>query len=259
MTRQGASAILEYNTLRSPLGQPRNALMGHTISALVGVSISKLFQLMPEQEYEHVRWIAGAISCGTASALMLLTGTVHPPGGASAVLAATSPEITAMGWYFVPLVMYGTSLMLVVGLVVNNIHRRFPVYWWTPINLRELQRRRKAGDVESNDTPKKIANTLRDGDESTKGMINISAYEVDVPEDMVLSEEEVEVLERLKGRLRKRGQVVEAVNEESGPSSRSSTDDMMTAIRSMERSESEKGILDSQRSDSEKGILDSQS
>jgi len=239
---QGASAILEYNTLRSPLGQPRNALLGHTISALVGVSITKLFLLMPEHEYEHVKWIAGAVSCGTASALMLLTGTVHPPGGASAVLAATSPEITAMGWYFVPLVMYGTSLMLFVGLFVNNIHRRFPVYWWTPINLRELQRRRKEGDVESDATPEKMANILRDGDQSAGGLINISAYEVNVPEDMELSEEEVEILERLKERLRKRGDVVEAVNEERAPSSRSSTDSSMTATRSG----SEKEILDSQ-------------
>jgi CBS-domain-containing membrane protein len=60
---------------------------------------------------------------------MLLTNTIHPPGGASAVLATTDPIITAMGWYFVALVMWGTTLMLIVALVINNIQRQFPMYW----------------------------------------------------------------------------------------------------------------------------------
>ena len=87
--------------------------------------------------------MVGAISCGVASAVMLLTGTVHPPGGASAVLAATSPEIMDMGWYFVGLVMWGTTLMLVVGLLVNddtklglNLELRAPVL--ELFDLREL-------------------------------------------------------------------------------------------------------------------------
>ena len=56
--------------------------------------------------------MAGAVCCGVSSAVMLLTGTVHPPGGASAVLAATSPEITDMGWYFVGLVIDRKSTRL---------------------------------------------------------------------------------------------------------------------------------------------------
>ncbi|KAF2747768.1 hypothetical protein M011DRAFT_38616 [Sporormia fimetaria CBS 119925] len=130
----GASAILEYNAIRSPLGQPRNAILGHGISALVGVGITKLF--LYHSDFAKIRWIAGAVSCAAASAVMLLTGTVHPPGGASAVLAATEPVITHMGWYFVGLVMLGTVLMVLVGLVVNNIQRQFPVYWWTPVDIR---------------------------------------------------------------------------------------------------------------------------
>jgi hypothetical protein len=174
---------------------------------------------------------------------MLLMGTVHPPGGASAVLAATSPEIIAMGWYFVPLVMYGTVLMTAVGLIVNNIQRQFPVYWWTPIDLRELQRKRKEGDAEKGSTPEKMANVLRDGDHGARGRISVSAHEMVVPEDMVLSEEEVRVLERLKERLREREDVVDAVNEDGVESSRPSTDYTMMASRSTGRSGSETGIL----------------
>ena len=39
----GASAVLVYGAIRSPLAQPRNLLGGHLLSALVGVTVYKLF------------------------------------------------------------------------------------------------------------------------------------------------------------------------------------------------------------------------
>ncbi|KAF2679559.1 hypothetical protein K458DRAFT_346505 [Lentithecium fluviatile CBS 122367] len=203
----GASAVLEYNAIRSPLGQPRNALLGHTFSAIIGVGITKLFRL--RSDFEKIKWIAGAISCGTASSVMLLTGTVHPPGGASAVLAATSPEITEMGWYFVGIVMWGTTLMLIVGLVINNIQRQFPVYWWTPLDVRKTGR----ADVEVGPDAKggfeerdegKHDNDSDDEKERPRAIaITISANKVTLPEDLALNREEAEILERLRLRLRK--------------------------------------------------------
>lgn len=194
----GASAVLEYNTIRSPLGQPRNALLGHIFSALIGVSISKLFQL--HSDYDSVSWIAGAAACGCASAVMLLTNTVHPPGGASAVLAATDPVITAMGWYFVGLGMWGTTLMLAVGLIVNNIQRQFPMYWWTPLDIR----RAKVQDEETVPDAKGGIELKESVDEKEGEGIEISDVGVRVPNDMDLDAEEIEVLERLRERLRKR-------------------------------------------------------
>ncbi|KAF2463681.1 uncharacterized protein BDR25DRAFT_297495 [Lindgomyces ingoldianus] len=191
----GASAILEYNAIRSPFGQPRNALLGHTFSALVGVGITKLFLLHPD--FERIRWLAGAVNCGVASTVMLLTGTVHPPGGASAVLAATDPQITDMGWYFVPLVMLGTVLLVLVGLGTNNIQRQFPVYWWTPVELpgSDIQvLQDEKGGLEGNHI---------EGLECEKPKeIYISGKNVSLPTDLSLSPEEAEMLERLRDRLK---------------------------------------------------------
>ena len=199
---KGASAILEYNAVRSPLGQPRNALFGHTLSAIVGVSITKLFRL--RSDFEKLRWIAGAISCGVASAVMLLTGTVHPPGGASAVLAATEPAITAMGFYFVGLVMSGTFLMLLVALVLNNIQRQFPVYWWTPLNLRKIQTQDPEAEVTadaSGGLEKRMNERVA---EDRAERIHITAFDISLPHDVSLNASEVELLEGLRDRLRKR-------------------------------------------------------
>jgi CBS-domain-containing membrane protein len=90
------------------------------------VGITKLFQL--NSDFENLRWVAGALSVGLTSAFMGLTNTIHPPAGATALLAATTPEITELGWFFLPLILLGSVLLVAVGCVTNNIQRQFPIY-----------------------------------------------------------------------------------------------------------------------------------
>jgi len=96
---QGASAVLVYGAIESPLAQPRALLGGHFIAALIGICITKLFSLLSsEQRFDELRWLAGSLSTATAIVAMQITETTHPPAGASALLAAVSPEITDLGW-----------------------------------------------------------------------------------------------------------------------------------------------------------------
>lgn len=135
----GAAAILEYNTIESPLSQPRNLILGHFLSALIGVSTTKGFQRLPYEKFEELRWLAGSLSVGVASLVMAMTKTVHPPAGATALLAATSIEITVLGWWLLPLVLLASSLMCTSAMLVNNLTRRWPLYWWTPVDLSKKQ------------------------------------------------------------------------------------------------------------------------
>ncbi|KAF2259596.1 HPP-domain-containing protein [Lojkania enalia] len=192
----GASAILEYNSIRSPLGQPRNAILGHTLSALVGVCIAKLFNASHDSGPESL-WIPGALACGLASALMLLTNTVHPPGGASAVLAATEPRVVRLGWVFVGLVAWGSILLVVVGCVVNNFQRQFPVFWWTGVDVKGLrEERREGGDIEER-VDRRERRDIGEGER-----IVADSFKVRVPEGLSLNAEEVQVLEMLRERLK---------------------------------------------------------
>jgi CBS-domain-containing membrane protein len=218
---------LEYNSIRSPLGQPRNALLGHTFSAIIGVGISKLFQYHPD--YDSIQWIAGAVACGIASAFMLLTNTIHPPGGASAVLATTDPVITAMGWYFVGLVMWGTTLMLVVALVINNIQRQFPMYWWTPLDLKKAKKEDEETMPDARGGLKRRVTEKEQRYDQDKERIQVTGAGVLLPDDLSLNAEETLVLEKLRSRLRKR---VDARNgEKRTESERSSTECTIVASR----------------------------
>jgi CBS-domain-containing membrane protein len=121
----GASAVLVYGAPRSPLAQPRNLVGGHMLSALVGVLCFKLFNTYPG--------LAEATAVATAIALMHLTRTLHPPGGATALIAVIgSEDLHALGFLYVLVPAgLGAVILLVVGLLVNNASpsRSYPEYW----------------------------------------------------------------------------------------------------------------------------------
>lgn len=121
----GASAVLIYGAIKSPLAQPRNLFGGHVLSALIGVACQEIFHAVP--------WLAAALAVSTAIAVMHATKTLHPPGGATALIAVIGGEkIHGLGFtYAVFPVGAGALIMLVIALLVNNIpkHRRYPEFW----------------------------------------------------------------------------------------------------------------------------------
>jgi CBS-domain-containing membrane protein len=122
----GASAVLVYGAIKSPLAQPRNLLGGHIISALSGVTAYHVFG--------DTLWLAAALGVSVAVMAMLATKTVHPPGGATALIAVIGgPKIHALGYLyvFVP-AGAGALVLLVVALLVNNLapNRKYPEFWW---------------------------------------------------------------------------------------------------------------------------------
>ena len=78
--------------------------------------------------------MAAAIGVSLAIAAMLVTKTLHPPGGATALIAVIGGDkIHNLGftYAFIP-VGLGACLLLFVALVVNNlsVNRKYPEYWF---------------------------------------------------------------------------------------------------------------------------------
>ena len=64
----------------------------------------------------------------------MVTKTVHPPGGATALIAVIGgPKVHALGFLypFVPAGL-GALILLAVALLVNNLskNRKYPEYWF---------------------------------------------------------------------------------------------------------------------------------
>ncbi len=123
----GASAVLIYAVPQSDLSQPRNLIGGHIISALIGVSLYKFLQLDVA--------ILAALAVSISIVVMHFTLTLHPPGGATALIAVIgSKEVHELGYMFVIYpIASGALILLFVALVVNNLSgnskRHYPRYW----------------------------------------------------------------------------------------------------------------------------------
>ena len=120
----GATAVLLYALPGSALAQPRNLFGGHLVSAVAGIIV--YHYITPEPFPAAPLAVAGAI------ALMQLTRTLHPPGGATALIAVIGPQtVHDLGWGYLVPVMTGITLMFLTALVVHNINekRSYPHYW----------------------------------------------------------------------------------------------------------------------------------
>lgn len=126
MAPLGASAVLVFAQPASPLAHPWAVVVGNTLSALVGVLCVQAFA-SPAIAHGLAPWLAPwlmpglapALAAVGATALMFATRSLHPPGGATALLVVLS-GITDPRFALFPVFVNSLSLA-VVGLLYNNL------------------------------------------------------------------------------------------------------------------------------------------
>lgn len=102
----GASAVLVFAVPASPMSQPWPTIGGNCLSAAAGFAVAHVID-------NHTAAVAVAV--GLAMALMSLTRSLHPPGGATALTAALAgPAVASAGDLF-PLVALNAVGLVAVG------------------------------------------------------------------------------------------------------------------------------------------------
>lgn len=115
----GATSVLIFGVPDSPLAQPRNLIGGNLLSAVVSLTILHYLGASP--------WAMG-LAVSTAIGMMQLTGTLHPPAGAIALVVM----MTQPNWSFlIRPTLEGSLIMLSCAVVFNNLaeDRTYPKHW----------------------------------------------------------------------------------------------------------------------------------
>ncbi|MBU2708071.1 HPP family protein [Zooshikella marina] len=119
MAPYGATMVILFGLPDSPLAQPRNIILGHLMTTLIGLVMVNMFEVNA--------WTMGA-AVGLAVAFMILTKTTHPPAGANPLLVM----LTGESWMFLfnP-VLIGTLLIVTIGVVYHRwiCKRVYPIRW----------------------------------------------------------------------------------------------------------------------------------
>jgi len=117
----GASAVLLFGVPHGQLSQPWNLCVGHMVSAIAGVSCA---MIIPDQA------LAAGCGVGLAITAMHYTQSIHPPGGATALMAVIGgPSIHQLGYsYIITPVLINVLVILFIAIAFNYpfVWRRYP-------------------------------------------------------------------------------------------------------------------------------------
>lgn len=113
----GASAVLLYAVPHGQLSQPWPVLAGNTVSAAIGVACARW---IPDAN------VAAACAVGLSIGAMHVLRCIHPPGGATALVAVIGgPAVHALGFRYVLCpVLLNAAVMVALAVALN-----YPLTW----------------------------------------------------------------------------------------------------------------------------------
>ena len=110
---------LQYGLTAAPASQPRNAIVGQTLSLFIAYGIGSI--------EEMDLWLKQTLATSLAIAVMVKLGVTHPPAGAAALLFASGlPSLQQVG-----MMIFGNVIAIVFAAIINNANekRQYPTFW----------------------------------------------------------------------------------------------------------------------------------
>ncbi|WP_222612353.1 HPP family protein [Undibacterium flavidum] len=114
----GSSAVLLFTFPENHFSQPRSLVGGHFICTLVALLVLS---------FAGHHWWALAIAVALATAIMMLTRTLHPPAGSNPIIVF----LAMPDWQFLFFpTLFGAMMMVLVAWFYHRACRRsYPLYW----------------------------------------------------------------------------------------------------------------------------------
>eukprot|EP00928_Gymnodinium_smaydae_P088232 TRINITY_DN72339_c0_g1_i1.p1 TRINITY_DN72339_c0_g1~~TRINITY_DN72339_c0_g1_i1.p1 ORF type:complete len:286 (+),score=12.99 TRINITY_DN72339_c0_g1_i1:77-934(+) len=128
----GAQATLLFAAPHAPLAQPYNAIVGNVIGSFVGVMS---WRLVGDSEGMDCPYLSGALAVSVSIGLMLVTRSLHPPAGATALIATIAgPKVHQLGFMYILFPAVTSSIVhVLIAVICNNVAaestRYYPCYW----------------------------------------------------------------------------------------------------------------------------------
>lgn len=104
-----ASLVIIFAIPHSPFSRPKNIILSHLFSGVIGVSVLNMMNVTP---------LSLSIALSLAVFTMLLTNTLHPPAGATTILIM----LTNASWNFI---LFPLGVGAIIVCIISILYRRF--------------------------------------------------------------------------------------------------------------------------------------
>jgi CBS-domain-containing membrane protein len=129
---------LLYGLTAAPASQPRNVILGQTVSLAISLAVSYIDSMEI--------WMRQSLATALAVTCMVKLGITHPPAGASALIFSSG----LLDWTHMLMMIVGNVIAILAATLINNISnkRQYPMYWGAGF-LEEFVRKRQEGRKEA--------------------------------------------------------------------------------------------------------------
>lgn len=119
--------VLIYDLHFSPYSQPRNVFGSHVMASFIGVCVRKAGNVLGVPIF-----VQGPVAVALALFSMNIAVCIHPPGGATALIAVIGGSaIEALGFGYVLTCAGAATICIIIASITNNLFRtrQYPKYW----------------------------------------------------------------------------------------------------------------------------------
>ena len=105
----GSTMVLLYGYPESPFAQPKNIILGHFLTALIGIIFLNFF---PLPIYLNI-----PLAVGFGVMLMILLKVTHPPAGGNPIIVIIGS--VSFDYLLIP-VLIGSIIVVMFGVIINK-------------------------------------------------------------------------------------------------------------------------------------------
>ena len=106
----GSTMVLLYGYPESPFAQPKNIILGHFLTALIGIVF---LNFVPLPIFLNI-----PLAVGFGVMFMILLKVTHPPAGGNPIIVIIG---SASFNYIINPIIIGTIIVLVFGIILNRL------------------------------------------------------------------------------------------------------------------------------------------
>ena len=122
----GSSVVVVFGYPNNEFAQPKNVILGHLLSTLVGIIFVTMFKITQDRS---ILFLALGLAIGISVMLMMAFKITHPPAGGNTIVVMIAQD--SFQFLIFP-ILVGAITIVIGGIIYNRfiLKKNYPLRWF---------------------------------------------------------------------------------------------------------------------------------